>query len=370
MSVSKRKHSSGRVNWEVRYRDGSRHRSKTFASRNDANSFEAQVRLATRTETLHVLDGGRIDLSDFGEKWWAEYVKPRLETATRHGYSHAWNTHVLPYLGDHRLRDISPRAIEHWRGQLERDGVGAPTVRKSMVILQSCLQRAVVWGEIPANPCREVKKPAGKRKREIRPLTPIQIETMRADLTAQGKHRDATLVSVMAYAGLRPSEALALEWEHVRKKSILVEQSVSFGEMKETKTGKTRAVPICTQLAKDLQAWRLRCGEREGLVFPAADGKPWSREAQKSWQRRTFKAAAKVAGRTDAGPYTLRHSFASLLIHEGRSVVEVAAQLGHAPTMTLDTYAHVFAELDERSSADDLIVKARRDVRKKYAAAR
>ena len=39
--------------------------------------------------------------------------------------------------------------------------------------------------------------------------------------------------------------------------------------------------------------------------------------------------------------YDLRHSFASLLIAEGRSVVEVAVQLGYAPTMSLDTYGHV-----------------------------
>ena len=44
----------------------------------------------------------------------------------------------------------------------------------------------------------------------------------------------------------------------------------------------------------------------------------------------------------------------SLLIHEGRNVVDVARQAGHAPTMTLNTYAHVFDEFDlaERISAE------------------
>ena len=47
----------------------------------------------------------------------------------------------------------------------------------------------------------------------------------------------------------------------------------------------------------------------------------------------------------------------------------VAGQLGHAPTMTLDVYGHVFAELDarERRSAEDLIREARENVRVKYA---
>ena len=51
----------------------------------------------------------------------------------------------------------------------------------------------------------------------------------------------------------------------------------------------------------------------------------------------------------------------SLLIHEGRSVVEVAAQAGHAPTMTLSTYAHVFAEFgtEDRLPAEEQIRRAR-----------
>jgi len=47
-----------------------------------------------------------------------------------------------------------------------------------------------------------------------------------------------------------------------------------------------------------------------------------------------------------ARPYDMRHSFVSLLIHEGRNVVEVARQAGHSPTMALDTYAHVLDEAD------------------------
>ena len=56
--------------------------------------------------------------------------------------------------------------------------------------------------------------------------------------------------------------------------------------------------------------------------------------------------AARAAGIETPRPYDLRHSFASLMIHEGRqSVVDIAAQMGHDATMTLSTYAHVVAEL-------------------------
>ena len=65
--------------------------------------------------------------------------------------------------------------------------------------------------------------------------------------------------------------------------------------------------------------------------------------------------AAKVADATDATPYTLRHSFCSLLLAEGRSVIEVARQLGHGANLTLSTYGHV---IDELAGADRVDAEA------------
>jgi integrase len=57
----------------------------------------------------------------------------------------------------------------------------------------------------------------------------------------------------------------------------------------------------------------------------------------------------------------LRHSFASLLLHEGRSVVYVARQLGHDARLTLTTYGHGIDELEDqgRVPAEDVIRGAR-----------
>ena len=57
----------------------------------------------------------------------------------------------------------------------------------------------------------------------------------------------------------------------------------------------------------------------------------------------------------------LRHSFASLLLHEGRSVIFVARQLGHNARYTLGTYGHVIDDLDGQPhvSAEDAIRAAR-----------
>ena len=79
-----------------------------------------------------------------------------------------------------------------------------------------------------------------------------------------------------------------------------------------------------------------------------------------------FAEAARACGIEASRPYDLRHSFASLLIHERRlSIVEIAHQLGHNPNVCLSTYAHVMAELDSDrgASAEEQIRSAREALR-------
>ncbi len=78
--------------------------------------------------------------------------------------------------------------------------------------------------------------------------------------------------------------------------------------------------------------------------------------------KRVFAPAASEAGLSAFRPYDLRHSLVSLLIADGRSVVEIAKQAGHSPTMALATYGHVIEELegtDRRPAAE--VIRAARD---------
>jgi integrase len=108
----------------------------------------------------------------------------------------------------------------------------------------------------------------------------------------------------------------------------------------------------------------MACGRpaEDALVFPGVEGKPWSEPAYQSWRRRAFKRAYEAAGLERIRVYDLRRSFASLLLHEGRSAIYVAKQLGHAARLTLDTYGHVIDELEDAPalSAEDAIKAARR----------
>jgi integrase len=62
--------------------------------------------------------------------------------------------------------------------------------------------------------------PSQKRKEEVQPIWADETEAIRcAMLASKSPHalRNATLISVLAYAGLRPAEALALRWGDARR---------------------------------------------------------------------------------------------------------------------------------------------------------
>lgn len=66
------------------------------------------------------------------------------------------------------------------------------------------------------------------------------------------------------------------------------------------------------------------------------------------WRR----AAIKAKATTKRVPHDLRHFAASVLIHQGASVVAVQHHLGHAnPTTTLNTYAHLWPNGDDLTRA-------------------
>jgi integrase len=352
--------------WRARWRDETgTERSKTFDRAADARAWEAKIRMMKRGGALAELDAGTETLAEFVEEWWLVYAGPNLERSTLRTYAQLWNGHALSRLGHLQLRQLTPQTIARFRAELEGAGVGNEAIRKTMTMLQGVLQRAVEWGRVSSNAVKITRKPPKKYRPAVQAIPPSVIEVMRARLLEAGRLRDASLLVVLAYAGLRPQEALALEWRHVRERTLLVERAVSDGQLKVLKNRRQpRTVPLLAPLKEDLAEWRRASGSPApgSPVFPSSSGGFWRATDWRNWRKRAYKPVAEAVGLPGARPYDLRHAFASLLIHEGRlSVVEIAAQLGHNPTVCLDTYAHVMAEErdGEHVSAEEQILLAR-----------
>lgn len=356
MSVHRRKRSRGHVVWQVTWRDeAGRQRAETFASEREALQRDAELRELRWLGRLDRADAGKESMRDAAEVWWNDHVEPNLAKSTILSYAYVLDGHLMPLLGDVPIRDIDPaRVIDLQRALRERQ-VGPAMTHRVMMVLSGVMRHAVVRGRIERNPVTPVKVAQPRRQRAIRPLAPATIEQLRRVFLDRGDLRSATLISVMAYSGLRPGEALALEWRHINQRTILVEQASSAdGPNAPTKTQRIRTVRLLAPLAADLEAWRglQEAGGSSAAVFARAGGGPPTPTAYRNWRRKRFDPACAAAGIGQVRPYDLRHSFASLMVQAGYSPVELAAELGHSPTLTLNTYAHLFSEFTRGERVD------------------
>ncbi len=341
----------------VRWREGGRQLQRTFIKRGDAMAFETDIK---RRRQLGALAPGviqsRMTLAEFvREEWWPRYAVPNLKPSTQRRYLEVWGTHLLQALGDHELRAITPMVVEDLRAQFDAQKVGVQTQRKALMLLQGILRRAVVRGLIPANPVSAVSKPRQPPTRRPEPLPPQTVERIRTQLS----QRDATMVSVLAYAGLRPEETTSARWRDLGDRSLHVHAS---------KTERARTVKLLAPLAQDLAEWRLASGRPppSALIFPTHDGDEWKLHDWQNWRRRVYQPAAKAAAVTgDLRVYRLRGSFVSLLLWEGRSLAAVAEQAGHSVATLAKHYAGVLDELEEkpRTPAAEAIKTARNELR-------
>ncbi len=109
--------------------------------------------------------------------------------------------------------------------------------------------------------------------------------------------QDALLISLLAYAGLRPQEALALTWNDIRDNTIIVDKAVTHGVLKSTKTNKNHWVALLKPLADDLNSYRKTLKPTPGpsaLIFPHPDDPTdrWGDTTYRNWRDRSFAPAA------------------------------------------------------------------------------
>ena len=267
---------------------------------------------------------------------WTPVYAVMLAPRTRESYAQSYDRHIAPTLGGLPLRAMTPAVVSRWQAREHAHGHNA--LVKARAVLSSIMQTAIESELLAANPVRSVRAPRAPLRDEVRPLAPAAVEALRAVLG----HRDAMLVSLMAYAGLRPKEARTLRWGHVHEHTLVIGAP---------KTRQRRTVRLLEPLAHDLREWRMACGrpgDDQPVIPRPSDGGELSAKSFNVWRGDTFLPALERAGLARARPYDLRHSFASLLLHEGRSVIYAARQLGHNARYTLGTYGHVIDELDDQ----------------------
>jgi hypothetical protein len=188
---------------------------------------------------------------------------------------------------------------------------------------------------------------------------------------------------MLGYEGLRPQELLALMDDDVLidvGKLLIARKNVDGKLFPYLKGGRKRRnrrhrrVDLLDRSRRTSASKRMRTGRRRQLLIARARRRAWRKHDWDNWRERVWQPLAVDVGLgrsierkgkpplyQGAVPYDLRASFVSLLVWEGRTMLEVAAQAGHGVDACETYYARVFEGYDpaKRTSAEAAIRAAR-----------
>jgi integrase len=358
VSVQKRVR-NGKTAWVVRWHEAGRegrHFAKAFDRQKDAAAFEREVKRRAQGGAFTPTMPSSELLKDFLSEWWGRRAATWAASTRRQrgGVIDVW---IVPYIGSTRLRDLGSRRVDEWRSEIVAAGAPPTQANHALAVVSAALGVAARDGRIPQNPCVGTRK-LGVRVERRRALSALEVERIRQ---AMPTPRDRVLVSLMALAGLRPGEAIGLGWDSVLEGRLLVDRSFTDGGWRPTKSNRPRVVELVEPLAEELEALRPRVLAAGELVAPNRWGAPLDVD---NWRQRRWRPACAVAG-VDATIYDLRHTYVSLRLHEGRSAVYVADQVGHASAqLTWSQYAHMIPDPRHApmKSMVEAVAEARREL--------
>jgi len=209
------------------------------------------------------------------------------------------------------------------------------TVARLLSSLRSFFRFLVVEKMCKENPAESLEQPKEDVRTIPKVLTVKEVDALLAipnTDTSLGL-RDRVLFELIYACGLRISEASNLTVYDVYLQEALL-RVIGKG-------GHERYIPLVDEAAKWLRRY-MKEG-RNKLVKKNVDWLFLSRSGQRLSRKGIWKRFRELRGRTgvDAYVHTLRHSFATHLLHNGADLRIVQELLGHADISTTEIYTHV-----------------------------
>ena len=111
------------------------------------------------------LEGAKITLNEYLDRWIQTAVKPRVREKTWQDYEGMLRRYIRPHLGETVLAAMRPLDLQTAYQQMIEWGLSARTVRYTHVVLRSAMRQALQWRLLLENPADGVKIPQQSRGR-------------------------------------------------------------------------------------------------------------------------------------------------------------------------------------------------------------
>ena len=233
------------------------------------------------------------------------------------------------------LADVDTEVIEGYDSWLTGRGKSAATVTRSLASLKCFYGWMVSTGRREDNPALGAKTVKVERKLP-QILTNQEVELLLAQpqCVDQKGYRDHAMLELLYATGIRVSELISLDVEHV---------NLAAGFIRCNSKNKERIIPLYPGAVRAISDYVRNVRpqlavEGEKALFVNMNGERMSRQG--FWK--IIKGYQEKAGiKTDITPHTLRHSFAAHLLANGADLRSIQEMLGHSDISSTQIYTQL-----------------------------
>jgi len=315
-----------------------------FKTKKEAQQFEAEyIRVAKADMDMKLSSFVEIYLKD---------KEVELKQRTLRNKRYMIGTHVIPYLGDKKMNEITPADIIAWQKEIkEKNAFSESYLRMLQNQVTAIFIHASKIYCLKDNPCKRVKKMGRSDDRSLTFWTLEEYQKFIDTFDKEGMH--FVMFELLFWTGMREGELLAL-----------TKDDFDFGQMtvKITKTyfrinredvitapktdNSVRTIDLPKFLVDELTDYcnRLYKHPSDARLFPIV-----AEALQHTMRRHIAKAEVKKIRVHD-----LRHSHCAYLINQGVQPLIIKERLGHKDIkITLNTYGHLYPS--EQKKVADLL---------------
>lgn len=268
-------------------------------------------------------NGCNYTIHDYSNIWFKQKQRNWSHTTIR-GYSQKYNSYIKPNWGHLKLTEFRPSLFHEWASESLLSG---KSINETRSLLNQIFKTAFYDLVIDTNPVERIER----YKQEVYEPNPFN-ERERAKILDTLASPYKEYFQFAFYTGLRTGELLGIRWQDIEldKAVAHIRVNITSGVEKAPKTkASIRTIELHPLALESLisikksnysDSKRVFIDPRTMKEYKYADG----------LRKYKWKPALERAGIQYRYPYQCRHSYASMMLSQGRNPMWVAKQLGHS----------------------------------------